>query len=109
MAKVSKYRNKKTVVDGIVFDSKAEANRYVHLLLLQNAGAITNLACQVPFELIPKQAGERAARYVADFVYEEDGERIVEDTKGMKTKDYILKRKMMLFFHGIRIRETGNR
>jgi hypothetical protein len=104
---VSKYLNKKTTVHGITFDSKAEASRYLELVILQNAGEITNLELQVQFEIFPKQEGERAAHYVADFVYYEDGVKVVEDCKGMKTKDYILKRKGMLFRHGIKIKETG--
>lgn len=101
-----------------VFDSMKECSRYVELSLLQKAGTIRNLETQVPFELIPAQRDpetghllERACRYVADFVYEEQDpsgkwSRVVEDTKGMKTPEYIVKRKLMLYIHGIRIREV---
>ena len=63
------------------------------------------------FELIPSQyrdgrCVERAAHYIADFVYMEDGKKVVEDTKGFRTKDYILKRKLMLMVHNIRIKEV---
>ena len=107
-----KYRNKKVSLGDMTFDSKREANRYVELSLRQKAGEITDLQTQVPFELIPAQRDtvtkkvlERAVHYVADFVYYEGGEKVVEDTKGYRTPDYILKRKLMLWIHGIRIRE----
>jgi hypothetical protein len=82
-----------------------EANRWCELKMLEKAGLIQDLQRQVKFELIPKQEGERAVHYVADFVYVEDGKKIVEDVKGMRTKEYRLKKKMMLFFHGIKIKE----
>ena len=102
---MSKYGAVKTIIDGIQFDSKREAQRYSELKLLERAGVIQNLRLQVKFELIPKQQGERACTYIADFVYEENGQTVVEDAKGMKTKDYIIKRKLMLWMHGIKIRE----
>ena len=112
-----KYRARKTVVDGITFDSKKEADRYRELKLLEQAGKIRGLELQKRFELIPAQkaAGERterAACYVADFCYDERSEAlncwyaVVEDTKGVRTRDYILKRKLMRWVHGISIRET---
>jgi hypothetical protein len=118
----SKYGAKKTVVNGIEFDSKKEAKRYTELHLLETAGAISDLQMQVKFVLIPAQREpdsvgargglkkgkviEREVVYIADFVYKNSsGETVVEDTKGFRTTDYILKRKMMLFFHGIRIVE----
>lgn len=101
-----KYNARKTTVDGITFDSKREANRYAELKLLERAGEISDLKLQVPFELIPKQPGERAVKYIADFVYTEDGQTVVEDTKGVKTPVYILKRKLLLWVHGIRIVEV---
>ena len=105
-----KYRNKKTEVNGISFDSRKEAKRYQELLLLEKAGAITDLKMQVKYVLIPSQringkVVERECAYKADFVYVENGETVVEDTKGFKTKDYIIKRKLMLHVHGVRIRE----
>ncbi len=90
----SKYHAKKTEIDGIVFDSKAESARYQELKLLERAHQIKNLQLQIPFELVPKQSGERAVKYIADFVYSESGETVVEDCKGMKTKEYIIKRKL---------------
>ena len=101
-----KYHNKKTVVDGITFDSKKEADRYVELSIMQKAGTIQGLKMQVPFELIPKQKGERAVKYIADFVYSEYGQEFVEDVKGKRTPEYVMKRKLMLERHGIRIREV---
>lgn len=105
-----KYHSKKTEVDGIKFDSKKEAERYYELRLLEIAGAISDLKMQVKFELIPSQringkSVERPCTYVADFVYKENGKTIVEDTKGFRTKDYIIKRKLMLWVHGIKIVE----
>lgn len=110
---MSKYNSKKTVVDGQKFDSKKEANRYQELLLLEKAGVIKNLSRQVKFVLIPSQRDEngkvieRECSYKADFVYyEEEGETIVEDVKGFRTKEYIIKRKLMLYQYGLRIREV---
>ena len=101
-----KYGNKRVTIDGIDFDSKKEANRYAELKLLERCKAIEDLKLQVPFELIPKQPGERACVYKADFVYRENGQLVVEDAKGVRTKDYIIKRKLMLYLHGIKIKET---
>jgi len=112
---MNKYRNRKTVLDGIEFDSAKEARRYAELLLLQKAGEIYDLQRQVSFVLIPAQKDEktgrlleREAKYIADFTYRscKTGRIIVEDTKGLKTREYILKRKMMLYRHGIRIKEV---
>lgn len=107
---MSKYHSKKSVVNGIEFDSKKEANRYFELSLLERAGMISDLQRQVKFELIPSQridgkVVERSVSYVADFVYKQHGKTVVEDTKGFKTKDYIIKRKLMLYIHGIRVKE----
>lgn len=106
-----KYGNKKVVRDGIEFDSIKECQRYCELKLMQRAGLISDLQTQVSFELIPSQridgkVVERAVNYIADFVYQQDGQKVVEDTKGFKTKDYILKRKLMLWVHNLRIREV---
>lgn len=105
-----KYYNKKVTINGIKFDSKKEANRYRELVLLERAGHITELELQKEFVLIPSQridgkVVERPVKYKADFSYMENGKHIVEDTKGFKTKDYIIKRKLMLYTHGIRITE----
>ena len=103
----NKYGNIKTVTsDGIKHDSIKEANRWCELLLLQRAGIIKDLKRQVKFELIPKQEGERAVFYVADFTYTESGKKVVEDVKGCRTEVYKLKKKLMLYIHGIRIKET---
>lgn len=109
----SKYHSKKVVVDGITFDSEKEARRYGELMALRLAGEIRDLELQKSFELIPVQrdsAGrviERAVRYKADFYYYDIRRRcfVVEDTKGVRTDDYIIKRKLMLYVHGIRIKE----
>ncbi len=103
---MSKYKNIKTVTsDGIKHDSIKEANRWCELKLLERAGMIQDLQRQVKFELLPKQDGERAVSYIADFVYTENGKRVVEDVKGVKTKEYRLKKKMMLYFHNVKIKE----
>ena len=102
-----KYNNTKIRVDGRLFDSKAEAARWQELQLLERAGEITELERQVEYELIPKQKGERAVKYIADFRYiDHEGKTVVEDTKGVRTPVYILKRKLMLRVHGIRVREV---
>lgn len=116
-----KYRSKKVVKDGITFDSQKECKRFCELSSLEREGKITNLQRQVKFVLIPAQyepdiIGKRGGRkkgklierecsYIADFVYDRGG-TVVEDTKGFKTKDYIIKRKLMLHIHGIRIKEV---
>lgn len=107
-----KYHNKKVTLGNMTFDSKKEANRWVELAIMQKNGEITDLDTQVVFELIPAQRDpvtkkvlERAVHYVADFVYYRGNEKVVEDTKGFKTPDYIIKRKLMLWVHGIRIQE----
>lgn len=107
---MSKYHSRKVTVNGITFDSKREANRYCELALLEKAGQITELELQKEFTLIPSQridgkVVERACKYKADFVYRENGKTVVEDTKGFKTKDYIIKRKLMLYVHKIRVKE----
>lgn len=106
----SKYRSKKITKDGMTFDSLKEYRRFCELSLLEKVGKVTDLQRQVKFELIPSQridgkVVERACNYVADFVYMENGSKVVEDTKGFKTKDYIIKRKLMLHVYGIRIKE----
>lgn len=107
----SKYGARKTKANGIVFDSKKEAIRYRELKLLERAGEIYELELQKEFELIPAQyiegkCVERAVKYKADFAYKDMlGRAVVEDTKGYKTPEYIIKRKLMLHKYGIRIKE----
>ena len=123
----SKYGNRKTVVDGILFDSQKEAQRYRELLLLERAGKITALQRQVKYVLIPTQREftneiykkgahqgnfkpgkvlEKECSYIADFAYIQDGAYVVEDTKGVRTEAYKIKRKLMLERYGIQIREV---
>lgn len=120
--KFSKYGNKKVVINGITYDSQKEANRHSVLKLMERSGKIQNLERQVKFVLIPaqyepdtvgKRGGvkrgkllERECSYIADFVYTENGNRVVEDSKGFRTADYKIKKKLMLYVHGIRIKET---
>lgn len=125
---MSKYGNKKCQYMGIVFDSKHEMERYRDLYMMQRAGEIKNLRTQVPFTLIPAQYDtsheiyksgprkgekkpgallERKCEYIADFVYMlPTGECVVEDAKGMHTKEYLIKRKLMLYLYNIRVVEV---
>lgn len=111
----NKYGNKKIrLPDGTVYDSKKEYKRHMELMLLQRAGKISDLERQVKIPLLPSQKDEngkvieRAVTYIADFVYFdiERNKTIVEDTKGVRTPEYILKRKMMLYLNHIRIVEV---
>lgn len=121
MAK-EKYHNKKVVTtDGLIFQSRKEYRRWCELKMMEASGVISDLQRQVKYVLIPtqrkpdtigKRGGihkgkmiEKECYYVADFVYQSKGETIVEDTKGMRTKDYIIKRKLMLWIHHIKIKE----
>ena len=105
---MSKYHNRKVEIDGIKFDSTKEGERYLELKLLLKAGKIRDVQMQVEVELIPKQGGERACKYKADFVYHmaDTGKMVVEDVKGKRTREYIIKRKLMLWRHGIKIVEV---
>lgn len=108
--KPPKYQNTKTTIDGITFDSVKEANRYAELVLLVKAGVISALERQKVFELVPAQLNgaklvERAVTYKADFVYIKNGKTVVEDVKGIRTKEYIIKRKLMLYLKNIKITE----
>ena len=103
----AKYGNTKVNVDGMHFDSKREAARWQELRLLERAGEISDLRRQVRYELVPKLPGERPVDYIADFVYrDKNGNNVVEDVKGVRTQAYVIKRKLMLWRHGIRIREV---
>ena len=124
-----KYGSKKTILDGIAFDSKKEANRWAELKILEKAGKIEDLRRQVKFVLIPAQYEdstevyqrgpnkgkpkrgkllEHECSYVCDFAYRvtETDRTVVEDTKGFRTKDYVIKRKLMLERYKIRIQEV---
>lgn len=104
---MTKYHNTKAEYKGMIFDSKRELKRYQELELLEKAYVISGLQRQVSFELVPKCGSNRAAHYLADFLYtDEHGERVVEDAKGMRTRDYILKKKLMLWRHGIEVKEV---
>lgn len=122
---MSKYHNVKVrTLDGVIHDSRREATRWNQLRLLEKGGYITNIRRQVRFVLIPAQYEastvgrrggikrgkllERECAYVADFVYTDlkTNEIVVEDTKGYRTKDYIIKRKLMLQVHNIKVKEV---
>lgn len=106
----SKYHAKKTTVDGITFDSRREADRYLVLKGMEDDGAIEDLRRQVRYELVPAFDVDgkhyRPVYYVADFVYVEDGKEVVEDVKGMRTDVYRLKSKLFARRYGMSIRET---
>lgn len=124
----TKYGNKKTVAHGIQFDSKHEADVYMELRIMQEQGLIHDLKLQEKYVLIPAQYEtsnevykkgahkgepkkgkliEKEVSYLADFdYYTKEGDHVVADAKGFRTKEYILKRKMMLYIHGIRIMEV---
>ena len=119
MSSYNKYRNRKTEIDGILFDSKSEARRYSELKLTEKCGIIKDLKLQVAFEIVPnqyistfeikkngnikenKKLDERKVEYIADFVYYDNELKInvVEDVKGMKTKEYIIKRKLFKYLY----------
>lgn len=123
----NKYKAKKIEIDGMKYDSKKEYNRHMDLLILEKAGEIKDLKRQVKFVLIPAQREpdrvgarggkiqgkviERECAYVADYVYTDvkTGEQVVEDVKGYKGGGaydlFTIKRKMMLYFYGIKVKE----
>lgn len=121
--RATKYGNRKVTVNGITYDSKKEARRAQELEALQAAGEIYGLERQFAFELIPAQREpdrtgpkggkikgktlERAVVYIADFMYRDTktNEMVVEDTKGVRTPEYIIKRKLMLWVYGIKVKE----
>src|SRR5512146_10268 len=104
-----KYHAKRMEIDGHLFASKAEGNRYLELKLLQSVGEIKDLELQVPFKL--EVNGILIARYVADFVYHDcaTGKAVVEDCKGFRTREYRIKKKLMFALHHIVIFESGGR
>lgn len=110
--KESKYHSNKTEVDGKTFDSKKEANYYARLIYLQLAGEIKEIELQPSFELQPsyKRDGKtiRSINYKADFkVTDKEGHEYYVDTKGFKTKEYLIKKKMLLYrYPGIDFREV---
>lgn len=121
-----KYGNQILEVNGVKFASKKEYERYLFLKDAEFIGAISNLKCQVTFPLIPKQSEyvevqlktktrkvervvEREMKYIADFVYEKGGEVVVEDCKISKwliPKEFVCKRKLMLYIYGIKVRQV---
>lgn len=106
----SKYHAKKTTVDGITFDSRREADRYLVLKSMEEDGDIEDLLRQVRYELVPAFDVDgkhyRPIYYVADFTYRENGHEVIEDVKGMKTDVYRLKAKLVAYRYGVNIRET---
>lgn len=112
---MNKYHARKWELDGMMFDSRKEARRWQELRYLFRAGVISHLERQTPFELIPAQKDEsgkvleRAVTYRADFTYwDENGRFVIEDvkSKATKTREYIIKRKLLLYRFGLRIKEV---
>jgi len=101
----SKYGAIKTRVNGLVFDSKGEAARYIELTLMEKAGAIKHLKRQEPF--IIEINGKRIGTWKADFTYYEKGELVIEDYKGYKHSGWAFKRKVIEALFMIKIRVTG--
>lgn len=105
----TKFGNRKTQVDGIVFDSKREAEVYMDLLLRERAGKISDLKRQSKFLLIPSMKiqgrTQREISYVADFEFVEHGLRVVMDVKGFRTREYAIKRRLMKMVHNIDVVE----
>lgn len=110
LGRESKYHNKWVIIDGIKFQSEKEGKRWQELRLMERAGEITGLVRQVKIELIPKTKLYRACYYIPDFAYfdKRTGKTIYEDVKGgnFRTKEYLLKRKLLYWRHGIEIKET---
>src|SRR5574343_173201 len=101
-----KYRNTKTVIDGVTFDSKKESARYSDLKLMHRAGGITDLTLQPKFDIVIN--GQKVCSYIADFSYVENGVTVVEDVKSEMTRKlptYRLKKKLMKAVHSIEVRE----
>lgn len=113
---MNKYKASKVEFDGLKFDSKKEAKRYVILKELEKTGMIRNLERQVIYSLIPTQRGadgkviERECRYIADFRYEKNGKTVVEDVKGYRGGQayslFKIKKKLMLYNYGIKVEEV---
>lgn len=102
---MNKYNARKTTVDNITFDSKREANRYLILKSMEQAGEIFRLKLQPRWDLVVN--GVKIGRYTGDFeYYNADGDYVVEDAKGVKTRDYVLRKKLMLALFKIRIKEV---
>jgi len=103
----SKYNARKTTINGIIFDSKKEAEYYLYLCQQLREKRIDAFERQVRFDLIPSQPGERPVFYKADFVtYKGDCRLDVIDCKGMRLAEYVIKRKLLLWVHGIKIKEV---
>jgi hypothetical protein len=115
--RMSKYKNKKVVIDNITFDSNKEGMRYLELKQKESNGQIKDLRLQVKFELQPSYKIDnktiRAINYVCDFVYMENingdipsWKQVIEDVKGYRTDVYKLKKKLFEYKYGIEIEEV---
>jgi len=102
--KRNKYNAKRVEADGYVFDSKLEAARYFDLIILEKVGEIQDLCIHPKYKL--EVNGVLIGRYTADFEYMQDGKLVVEDVKGVRTRDFVLRKKLMLALHGIDVKEV---
>ena len=100
----SKYRNVKVDLDGHKFDSKKEANRYAELKMLMRAREVTDLEVHPRYDLIIN--GTKICSYIPDFRYKRAGALVIEDVKGVRTKEYLLKKKLMKALHNVEVVET---
>ena len=99
---MNKYNAHKTTYDGMWFDSKKECERYKQLKVMERAGEISELRCQVRFQLLPKTMEEKAVTYVTDFTYVENGQQVAEDVKSSRKTlrpEYIIKRKLFKYMY----------
>ena len=103
MARRGKYNNRRTVVDGIVFHSKREADYYCKLKALENAGRISSLLIQVPYKLVVN--GVLICSYIADFVFTMEDKQHIVDVKGFRTREYLIKKKLMKAILDLNIEE----
>ena len=108
---INKYHNKKVIIDGIKFDSQKEGQYYLKLKMLEKAGKIRDLRLQVPFVVLETFKVDdrtyRKTKYIADFTYFDDKDKLhVVDVKGFRTKEYELKKKLMVWKYGIEIEEV---
>jgi hypothetical protein len=101
---MAKYHNKKTLMFGILFDSKREAERYLYLRSRLEAGEITDLHCQVQY--VCDVNDQHICNYIADFTYLEKGKLIIEDSKGVRTPEYRIKKKLVEAIHKVEIIEV---
>lgn len=103
---MSKYNNRRVNTADGWFDSERELRRWKELKLLEHSGVIKNLRRQVKYRLIPRAGSSREISYIADFVYDQGGKEVIEDSKGFRDRVYKIKRRLMMWVHNVVILET---